>query len=224
MKVFVSLAKVAAARTLTEFLSADQLKFLKKWCVDGSVAKGDLQTPFKAVRKSFEKAGEYDDAAVPALFRGVNLSAKEFDTLIRTGELPTKGNVQSWTADASMAGRYANGSMNTKVKPFAVVFKKPKGTPVIIGLRLIARRVGAHFKSAVPYNKEFILPGEPLKSTEIVSVSVPGFDVKDKTEYAKTMQKLEADGFFVKPVPKLLAAYLKVTPKGKLTIGKRLGG
>lgn len=225
MKVLVSVAAARrpARRPLDEFLTKDQIKFLKKWCVDGAVAKGDLQTPFKAIRKAFEKAGEYKGESVPALYRGVNLTAKEFDTLIRTGELPVKGNVQSWTSNAGKAHGYAQGSMNAKPKAFAVVFKKPKGTDAIIDLGDIAGRVGDHFKEGSPYNKEFILPGAPLKSTEVVWVSGPGFNMHLHDQYVKTLQKLLQDGFFVKPpTAKLLLAHLKVTPSGKLTEGKSL--
>lgn len=171
MKVFLGLAKAISkdtARPLTEFLTKAQITFLKKWCIDGLTAKGDMQTPFKDIHDTFVKAGEYEGGAVPALYRGVNLSQKEFDKLIRSGELIAKGNVQSWTADPKMALQYASGTMVNKPKAVAVVFKKPKGTDVIVALQMIARRVGWHFKMGLPFNKEYILPGQPLKASEIV--------------------------------------------------------
>lgn len=230
MKVLLGLA--AAARThksrddstpLDKFLSKAQITFLKKWCIDGGTARGDLQTPFKAIHDTFVKAGEYESGPVPALYRGVNLSQKEFDTLIRTGELIAKGNVQSWTAEPRMALQYASGSMVNKPKAVAVVFKKPKGTDVLIELQHIARRVGWHFKQGMPFNKEFILPGQPLKASEIVSVAFTGWSKDENEKYAATLAKLEADGFFTKPVPKAATVVLKGTPKGKLTLGKKLG-
>jgi len=227
MKILISLsAKVEKYRTpLDSILSKAELKFLKSWCIDGSVATSASLELFKTIRKKLEKAGVYVESKGAPIFRGINLTTAQFEKLVIDGGLPETGTTAvSWTRDPNKALAYSKGSMKRTPGPVCVILKKKTGSYAsekVIELMDVAQRVAAHFKAGAPFNREVILRSKPLSIEDVAFVFCNGdFNKQNKLKFQKSLLKLQSLGLTGKNIT-IEKSFLKVNSSGILINAKR---
>jgi len=206
-----------------KILTEKQLMFLRKWCIGGSNTTPDALRLFSAIRKRLENAGEYVETHKGPLYRGINLSYKEFLELVDTGILKKRSGAVSWTAGKEKATQYSKGAMVLNPKPIGVVFKQ-KGSEIegkILELGKLGSQLGDFFKLGAAFNREIICKDENLTVSQVFEVYpvVSMKTMKAEPPLVRMSKELEKRGLLAKPFDKKVKV-AKFTSGGKLTPAK----
>jgi hypothetical protein len=217
MRIQISLSKGAVCPPLKTFLNKEDIKFVEKWVRGAGGISSELEKKgmsalkhFNSIHEQMKTAGLVQSITAP-LYRGVHLNVEDFVQMIRTGALPPRSDVSSWSTSQAVALRYLSGIQSKKRLPFGLVFKVPSAhLDIVADLRGIEDQIDSQLQ-----NEEIIAKDVSLKSTFAVNISVPMYDKKAQKDAMVGLNTLYEEGLLLdKPDADFLI--FRIDAEGKL--------